>query len=87
MVVFVAFHVLHGLLQTWQLFSVRELHIPKALTFTHFLIPKYIKQHSSCVSCCKGKVLPSRGATSKQNLSSMCIHCNAKQFSQCLSIT
>lgn len=52
---------------------------------SHFLTQVYFyntekpKQHSSLlVSCCKREVF-SLGATSKQNLSRMCIHCNAKQ--------
>ena len=54
------------------------------LTQVHFYKAEKPKQHSSLlVSCCKREVF-SRGATSKQNLSSrpyMCIHCNAKQIS------
>lgn len=51
------------------------------LTQVHFTNTEKPKQHSSLlVSCCRGEVF-SQGATSKQNLSSMCIHCNAKQIS------
>lgn len=47
----------------------------------HFYNTEKPKQHSSLlVSCCKREVF-SLGATSKQNMSSMCIHCNAKQIS------
>lgn len=51
------------------------------LTQVHFCNTEKPEQHSSLlVSCWKREVF-SRGATSKQNLSSMCIHCNAKQIS------